>query len=62
MQHLFAGSQLAITVALFTAIGYWIDQRAGWSPWGLIGGALIGIFLGLLSFLEIYAQGNRKSR
>jgi F0F1-type ATP synthase assembly protein I len=61
MRYFFAGTQLAVTVVVCTAIGYWVDKRMGWSPWGLITGSLIGIILGMLGFLEAYDQNNRKS-
>lgn len=31
------GLQFAITVSLFAYLGYELDRRLGWSPWGLIG-------------------------
>lgn len=37
-----AGVQFAATVALCTAIGWWLDGLLGWSPWLLIVGGLTG--------------------
>ena len=61
MEHLYAGSQLAITMVVFVWLGYWADKHFGWSPWGIIGGALIGIVVGLFVFLETYV-GSKKDK
>jgi F0F1-type ATP synthase assembly protein I len=37
-----AGVQFAVTVALSTTVGWWIDEQLGWSPWMLMIGALLG--------------------
>lgn len=46
------GSQLAGTVALFVLLGWWLDRKFGWTPWGLIVSASIGVVMGLYSFLK----------
>jgi len=30
------GFQFALTVALFTVFGHVLDQKLGWSPWGVV--------------------------
>ena len=37
-----AGIQFAVTAALCTAAGWWLDTRLGSSPWLLLAGGLVG--------------------
>lgn len=46
------GLQLAITVAVFTAAGWWADEHWGWAPWGKQGLGMLGIVLGLYFFVR----------
>ena len=46
------GIQLAITVALFCALGLWLDAKFGWTPWALIGFGTLGAAAGLYQFLK----------
>ena len=46
------GIQLAITVALFAALGWWLDGKMGWTPWGLLGCSLFGVVAGMYHFLK----------
>jgi len=46
------GIQLAVTVALFAALGLWLDGKFGWTPWGLIGFGLLGVTAGMYQFLK----------
>lgn len=48
------GVQLAVTVLLGVFVGYRLDRRWGTSPWLLVSGAGIGLFLGLYVFLKPY--------
>lgn len=32
--------------------GWWLDQRRGWEPWGLLVGLLLGTALGLYRMLR----------
>lgn len=36
-----AGSAVA-SLLLPVVVGVWLDERYGWSPWGLIGGSVLG--------------------
>ena len=48
---------LATEAVLSPAIGAWvgfeIDRRSGWSPWGMLGGLLIGGAVSLRFFLML---------
>jgi F0F1-type ATP synthase assembly protein I len=46
-----AGVQFAVTVALCTAGGWWLDDYLGWSPWLLITGGLVGA---VAAFYQLY--------
>ncbi|HJP32046.1 MAG TPA: AtpZ/AtpI family protein [Candidatus Latescibacteria bacterium] len=46
-----AGVQFAVTVALCTAAGWWLDDRLGLSPWLLLTGGLIGA---VAAFFQLY--------
>ena len=47
-----SGFDLAIVVCGFTAVGWWLDRKYGWSPWGVLTGAILGIVGGLTNFLR----------
>ena len=47
-----SGFDLAIVVCGFTAVGWWLDRKYGWAPWGVLTGALLGIVGGLTNFLR----------
>jgi ATP synthase protein I len=48
-----ASWQLAGSVGLGTALGWWGDRKLGTSPWLLIVGALFGIGAGFYLFFKI---------
>lgn len=54
--HVFAGTQLAITVIVFLAIGHAFDRKFGTEPWGTLSGAGVGIIGGLYNFLKDYLR------
>ena len=33
-------------------LGWWIEQRQGWQPWGLLAGLLLGTTLGLYRMIR----------
>ncbi len=47
-----SGFDLAIVVCGFTAVGWWLDRKYGWTPWGVLTGALLGIVGGMANFLR----------
>jgi F0F1-type ATP synthase assembly protein I len=54
-----SGFDLAIVVGGFTAIGWWLDRKYGWSPWGVLTGALLGVVGGLTNFLRAARAATR---
>jgi len=47
-----SGLDLAIVVGGFAALGWWLDRKYGWAPWGVLVGALLGLVGGLTNFLR----------
>ena len=47
-----SGIDLAVVVGGFAAVGWWLDRKYGWAPWGLLTGALLGIVGGMTNFLR----------
>ncbi len=47
-----SGFDLAIVICGFTAVGWWLDRKYGWTPWGVLSGAMLGIVGGLANFLR----------
>lgn len=41
-------------------IGVWLDQRFGWSPWGLAVGAVVGFVGGIAHLLFMMKQADRQ--
>jgi len=46
------GGQLAVTVGLFVGVGWWLDQKFGWSPWAMITLGMLGIAAGMYHFVK----------
>lgn len=46
------GLQFAVTVGLFAWLGYWLDGKYGWTPWGVTIGSLFGVAAGSYHFLK----------
>ena len=50
------GIQFAVTAAVFAFIGYFLDKRFGWSPWGVIGFSLVGFVGGLYLLIKEFLK------
>ena len=46
------GVELAGVTAGLALVGYWIDGRFGTSPWGILGGVVIGLVGGLYNLVR----------
>jgi ATP synthase protein I len=53
------GLEIAVGVGLGALIGYWIDKRAGSSPWGLVVGAMLGLAGGMYLMIKAVLGMNR---
>ena len=50
------GLQFAVTAAVFAFIGFYLDKRFGWSPWGVIGFSLVGFVGGLYLLIKDFLK------
>ncbi|HEV8210477.1 MAG TPA: AtpZ/AtpI family protein [Vicinamibacterales bacterium] len=46
------GLELAGATAGLALVGYWIDSRFGTTPWGILGGVVIGLVGGLYNLVR----------
>ncbi|HVT81706.1 MAG TPA: AtpZ/AtpI family protein [Phycisphaerae bacterium] len=46
------GLQFAATTALFALMGWWLDRRFGWTPWGTVGLSMLGFIGGLYLLIK----------
>ena len=51
-RYLSLGTQLAITVLLFVVLGWWLDRRYDWTPWGTLSLGSLGVLAGLHHFVK----------
>jgi len=58
--YIAASTTLVASVGVFSAVGWWIDRKVGTEkPWFLIGGAVLGMVGGFISFFR-QVLGNQK--
>jgi ATP synthase protein I len=55
------GLELAGATAGLALVGYWIDQRFGTSPWGILGGVVIGLGGGLYNLVRESLEAVREA-
>jgi F0F1-type ATP synthase assembly protein I len=55
------GFELVASVVGFTLVGYWLDRHFGWRPWGVLGGALVGIVGGLYNLVKTGLSAGREA-
>ena len=53
------GFEVAAGVGLGVAVGWWLDQRYHWSPWGVIVGAAIGMTAGMYTMIRDALRANK---
>ena len=46
------GVELVAPILLGVFVGRWLDGRWGTEPWLLVGGSVLGLFVGFYSFLR----------
>jgi ATP synthase protein I len=56
------GVELAGAVAVFALIGYWLDERYGWTPWGMLVGLALGFTGGLYNLVRESLQAEREAK
>jgi ATP synthase protein I len=50
--HLGAGLQMLVGVAIGFAVGNWLDNKYGWSPWGVLAGTMLGLASGMYLLIK----------
>ncbi|MFA7237625.1 MAG: AtpZ/AtpI family protein [Phycisphaeraceae bacterium] len=53
------GMELAGVILVLAWLGYWFDQWANCSPWGMLAGAMLGLIGGLYN---LFRDINKDSR
>jgi len=56
------GLELAGATAGLALLGYWIDGKFGTSPWGILGGVIIGIVGGLYNLVKQSLEAVREAK
>ena len=46
------GIELAAAIGGFTLVGYWIDRHFATTPWGIVGGVVLGLVGGLYNLVR----------
>jgi F0F1-type ATP synthase assembly protein I len=56
------GLELAGAIGGLALVGYWIDRRYGTSPWGILGGVVIGLVGGLYNMVRESLEAVREAK
>jgi len=56
------GLELAGATAGLALLGYWIDGKFGTTPWGILGGVIIGIVGGLYNLVKQSLEAVREAK
>ncbi len=46
------GIEFAVTIGFGVYVGYKLDERYGWYPWGILTGSVIGMAIGFYQFFK----------
>ena len=46
------GFEFVAALAVFAFIGYWVDRKWDTGPWGLVGGAVLGLVGGMYNLIR----------
>ena len=56
------GFQFAATLVAFAALGWWLDEKLGSSPWLLIAGVFLGATGGFVALIRAVGAPTRPAR
>ena len=51
-KHLGVGLQMLVGVGLGFFVGNWLDNKYGWSPWGVVAGTMLGLAGGMYLLIK----------
>ena len=51
-QYMGLGLEMAAGVGLGVFVGWWLDGRYGWSPWGTVIGSMLGLAGGMYLLIK----------
>ena len=57
--YLGIGLEMAVGVTLGYAVGWWLDRKFGWSPWGVTVGSLLGVAAGMYLLIKEALRMNK---
>ena len=58
-KHLGLGLQVVVGVVLGLLAGQWLDRRYGWTPWGTMACAMLGLASGLYAAIKEAIKANK---
>jgi ATP synthase protein I len=58
-KYLSLGLEMAVGVLLGFGVGWWLDKRFGWTPWGVTIGTLVGSAGGLYLLVREGLRANK---
>ncbi|WP_069132446.1 AtpZ/AtpI family protein [Rhodohalobacter halophilus] len=60
LEYLSLGGEIAVSFSLPILIGYFMDVRFETSPWGVLGGVAVGMFLMIGMFIRLIKNVGEK--
>jgi F0F1-type ATP synthase assembly protein I len=49
-------AQVGLEMAVPPGLGLWLDHQFGWTPWGVIVGAVLGFVTGILHLVQLVGR------
>ena len=56
------GWQLVASICLMALLGWWLDGKLGTTPWLTIVGSLLGVAIGMFTFIKTVRKLTEKQR
>ena len=58
-KHLGVGLQMLVGVVLGYFVGNWLDQKYGWTPWGVVVCVMLGLAAGMYLLIKDAIRMNK---